>query len=93
MADPRPVRIREFADAVCELLDLPLAEHHRRTRVALPGLSEHQWSLLTRDHWYADDRVWESTGVPPGPGLAVRLAEAADWYRELLLGQDRIRTP
>ncbi|RJQ85584.1 hypothetical protein D5S19_13605 [Amycolatopsis panacis] len=41
---PQPVRIREFADAVCELLDLPrpvadlpLAEHHRRTWRHCPG--------------------------------------------------------
>ncbi|WP_281256048.1 hypothetical protein [Amycolatopsis australiensis] len=29
-------------------------------------------------------RIWELTGVSPGPGLAPRLAEAAGWYREAL---------
>ncbi|MFI5614930.1 NAD-dependent epimerase/dehydratase family protein [Amycolatopsis sp. NPDC051903] len=91
VADPRPVRVRQLVTAVCELLgepvpeaDLPVEEHRARTRAALPWLSEHQFSLLTRDHWYESGRVWTTTGVAPGPGLARRLADAADWYRESL---------
>jgi nucleoside-diphosphate-sugar epimerase len=89
VADPRPVRLRRLITGVCELLglplpttDLPLDEHRVRTRAALPTLTEHQYSLLTRDHWYESSRIWALTGVSPGPGLASRLAEAADWYRE-----------
>ncbi|MBB4689039.1 NAD-dependent epimerase/dehydratase family protein [Amycolatopsis jiangsuensis] len=100
VADPRPVRMRTLTGAVCGLLGLPLPakdlsldEHRARTRAALPWLTEHQWSLLTRDHWYASDRVWAVTGVPPGPGLPVRLAEAAGWYRKTLGTEDRIRRP
>ncbi|GLY44386.1 hypothetical protein Amsp01_104090 [Amycolatopsis sp. NBRC 101858] len=85
VADPQPVRIRGLVTAVCGLLDLPLpvadlplAEHRARTRAALPSLTDHQYSLLTRDHWYESSRIWELTGVTPRP----RLAEAADWYRE-----------
>ena len=87
VADPRPESIRTLVTAVCELLglplpaaDLPLAEHRARTRAALPSLTDHQYSLLTRDHWYESSRIWELTGVTPSP----RLAEAADWYRESL---------
>ncbi|MEV7046355.1 NAD-dependent epimerase/dehydratase family protein [Amycolatopsis sp. NPDC051061] len=91
VADPRPVRMRHLVTAVCELLDLPvpvadlpLAEHRARTRAALPTLTDHQYSLLTRDHWYESDRIWELTGVSPGPGFGPSLAEAAGWYRESL---------
>ncbi|HEY2059895.1 NAD-dependent epimerase/dehydratase family protein [Amycolatopsis sp. NBC_01480] len=90
-ADPRPVRVRSLLTSVCEALDLPLPaadlrldEHRARTRAALAWLSEHQYSLLTRDHWYESSRVWARTGESPGPGLDVRLAEAAYWYREVL---------
>ncbi|WIY03008.1 NAD-dependent epimerase/dehydratase family protein [Amycolatopsis mongoliensis] len=91
VADPRPVRMRRLVTAVCELLDLPvpvaelsLAEHRARTRAALPSLTDHQYSLLTRDHWYESDRIWELTGVSPGPGFGPSLAGAAAWYRESL---------
>ncbi|HET6709321.1 NAD-dependent epimerase/dehydratase family protein [Amycolatopsis sp.] len=91
VADPRPIRVRGLVTAMCELLglpvpvaDLPLAEHRARTRVALPSLSDHQYSLLTQDHWYESSRIWDRTGVSPGPGFGRRLAEAADWYRESL---------
>ncbi|QYN22231.1 NAD(P)-dependent oxidoreductase [Amycolatopsis sp. DSM 110486] len=95
VADPRPVRMRRLVTAVCDLLgeplpaaDLPLGEHRERTREALPWLSDHQYSLLTRDHWYESSRVWARTGVPTGPGLVARLAEAAQYYRETLF--DRV---
>jgi nucleoside-diphosphate-sugar epimerase len=91
VADPRPVRVRSLLTSVCEALDLPLPaadlrldEHRARTRAALAWLSDHQYSLLTRDHWYESSRVWARTGVSTGPGLTVRLAEAAHWYREVL---------
>lgn len=91
VADPRPVRVRSLLTSVCEALDLPLPaadlrldEHRARTRAALAWLSDHQYSLLTRDHWYESSRVWARTGESPGPGLTARLAEAAYWYREVL---------
>lgn len=91
VADPRPVRIRRLALAVCGLLglpvpaeDLPLDEHRARLREALPSLSDHQYSLLTQDHWYESSRVWALAGVSPGPGFGPRLEEAADWYRRAL---------
>jgi nucleoside-diphosphate-sugar epimerase len=88
---PEPVGYRDLITMVCELLavppprgDLPIAQHHLRTTAAMPQLSEHQYSLLTDDHWYASDRIWRFTGISPGPGLAQRLAEAAPWYRRHL---------
>ncbi|MGW2023237.1 NAD-dependent epimerase/dehydratase family protein [Streptomyces decoyicus] len=47
-----------------------------------PGkMSERQFSLLARDHWYRSDAVWEAAGCPAGPGALSRLGAAADWYR------------
>jgi hypothetical protein len=79
VADPRPVRVRQLVTAMCELLgvplpvvDLPLDEHRARTRAAMPSLSDHQYSLLTQDHWYESSRIWNLTGsglrTAPGGG-------------------------
>ncbi|MFD2474519.1 NAD-dependent epimerase/dehydratase family protein [Amycolatopsis silviterrae] len=87
VADPEPVRMRDLLETVCHLLDLPVPEHDlplREHRARTPWLSEHQWSLLTRDHWYDSSRVWAVTGVSRGPGFRVRLAQARNWYRETL---------
>ncbi|MFB9931100.1 NAD-dependent epimerase/dehydratase family protein [Amycolatopsis halotolerans] len=87
VADPEPVRMRELLEAVCTLLDLPIPSHDRplaEHRARTPWLSEHQRSLLTRDHWYASEKVWKVTGVSPGPGLGVRMAQSRNWYRETL---------
>ncbi|WP_367428497.1 NAD-dependent epimerase/dehydratase family protein [Streptomyces celluloflavus] len=47
-----------------------------------PGkMSERQFSLLARDHWYRSDSIWEAAGCPAGPGALSRLGEAAEWYR------------
>ncbi|WP_234440581.1 NAD(P)-dependent oxidoreductase [Streptomyces rimosus] len=49
---------------------------------AAPGrVSERQFALLARDHWYRSDEVWTAAACDPGPGPLARLAEAADWYR------------
>ncbi len=87
VADPRPVVMRDLLTAVCDLLDLPtplvdlsLTEHRARVRAAAPGVTDHQWSLATRDHWYDTDRIWTRTGVTPAP-FRQRLAEARAWYR------------
>ncbi len=91
VADPRPMRVLKLITAVCDLLnlpmpamDLPLDEHRARTRAAMPALTDHQYSLLTRDHWYESSRIWGLTGVSPGPGFSARFAEVADWYRDAL---------
>ncbi|MCW5253051.1 NAD-dependent epimerase/dehydratase family protein [Streptomyces sp. SHP 1-2] len=47
--------------------------------------------LIAEDHWYRSP-VWARTGCPAGPGHAVRLREAAPWYRSHLAG-DAVTAP
>ncbi len=48
-----------------------------------PGwVSERQFTLLARDHWYRADTAWRLAGIAPGPGPLARLGRAARWYRE-----------
>ncbi|MFG3262066.1 MULTISPECIES: NAD-dependent epimerase/dehydratase family protein [Streptomyces] len=48
-----------------------------------PGLvSERQFDLIGRDHWYRAEEIWELAAEPAGPGPLSRLADAAQWYRE-----------
>ncbi len=50
---------------------------------AAPGwVSERQFTLLARDHWYRADAAWELAGITPGPGPLSRIGPAAGWYRE-----------
>lgn len=52
---------------------------------SVPGrVSERQFALLARDHWYRSERAWRLADCPPGPGPLARLAEAAPWYRSHL---------
>lgn len=47
----------------------------------VPGaVSERQFALLARDHWYASEDVWRELACVPGPGPLARLAAAAPWY-------------
>ncbi|MEE1941971.1 NAD-dependent epimerase/dehydratase family protein [Streptomyces sp. TRM 70361] len=92
-ADPRPLSTERLLTAVCSMLSLPeprrvpIAEHRARTRRALPGLSEHQYVLLTEDHWYDAGRLWRRTGLKSGPGFDNRFAACAPWYvRQLTAG-------
>lgn len=87
-ADPRPVTMARLRSALHDLLGTPLptrtlppGEHRSRVRTALPALSDHQYALLTQDHWYDAAKLWTRTGRHPGPGLETRLAESRDWYR------------
>ncbi|RAJ69337.1 MULTISPECIES: NAD(P)-dependent oxidoreductase [unclassified Streptomyces] len=86
-ADPRPVPMSRLKSALHRILGTPLPsvtvsrdEHRARIRRALPALSDHQYALLTEDHWYDADKLWARTGQHPGPGLEPRLAESRDWY-------------
>ncbi|MGC7093601.1 NAD-dependent epimerase/dehydratase family protein [Amycolatopsis lurida] len=86
--DPRPVRMREVIGTVCRELgvrppsrNLGCAAHRERTRKVLPGLTDHQFALLAKDHWYESDRLWRRTELAPGGGFAEKFARSADWYR------------
>ncbi|MFB7669069.1 NAD-dependent epimerase/dehydratase family protein [Kitasatospora sp. NPDC056138] len=52
-------------------------------------VSERQFSLLARDHWYRSGEIWELADCPAGPGALARLGDAAPWYREHLAAAER----
>ncbi|MFJ9844472.1 NAD-dependent epimerase/dehydratase family protein [Kitasatospora sp. NPDC101155] len=91
-AHPTPVRVGELLDSLAALgllpvLDgpaLPWAECRRRL-AATPGrVSERQFTMIARDHWYRSEEIWRLAACPPGPGPLARLTEAASWYRTAL---------
>jgi nucleoside-diphosphate-sugar epimerase len=98
-AHPRPVPMDEVLLALHHHLGLPsprigevsAQEHRALVARAMPELSDHQYALLTQDHWYRGDRLWARAGEDPGPGFAARFAEAADWYADQLAGRERER--
>ncbi|WP_185911305.1 NAD(P)-dependent oxidoreductase [Streptomyces sp. WAC07149] len=86
---PVPVRTGDLLAELAELGVLPRVrsdlawEECLRLLRATPGaVSERQFSLLARDHWYRSDEVWTLAACPPGPGPLTRLRAAAPWYRE-----------
>ncbi|MET8753092.1 NAD-dependent epimerase/dehydratase family protein [Streptomyces sp. NPDC004667] len=88
---PSPVRTGEVLAELAELgvlpsVDTDLAWDECVSLLrATPGtVSERQFSLLARDHWYRSDEVWRVAHCPPGPGPVARLASAAPWYRGAL---------
>jgi 2-alkyl-3-oxoalkanoate reductase len=89
VSHPQPVSIRTLTTTLCDQLGLPLltcnlsaAVHRTLTRRAMPELTDHQFSLLSTDHWYDSRQIWRNTGVPCGPSPMYRLPSAVDWYRE-----------
>ncbi|MFD9860231.1 NAD-dependent epimerase/dehydratase family protein [Streptomyces alboflavus] len=64
--------------------DLSWDECVARLRATPGRVSERQFALLARDHWYRSDRVWEVAGCAPGPGPVECVGEAAGWYRALV---------
>ncbi|MFI9324933.1 NAD-dependent epimerase/dehydratase family protein [Kitasatospora aureofaciens] len=89
---PEPVRVGDLLAALarCGVLvaprgpDLPW-EECRRLLAANPGrVSERQFGLVARDHWYRSEEIWRVAGCPAGPGPLARIAAAAPWYREAL---------
>ncbi|GHE92552.1 hypothetical protein GCM10014715_56240 [Streptomyces spiralis] len=98
---PRPVPMDEVLLALHHRLGLPfprvgevsVQEHRALVARAVPGLSGHQYALLTQDHWYRGDRLWARVGEDPGPGFAARFAEAAGWYAGRLAGEARPGVP
>ncbi|MBD0692265.1 NAD-dependent epimerase/dehydratase family protein [Streptomyces sp. CBMA123] len=88
-AHPEPVRSAELLDALARLGLLPAPdgpalswEECLRLLAATPGrVSERQFVMIARDHWYRSDDIWRLAACPPGPGPLARLAGAAGWYR------------
>ncbi|MGA5358963.1 NAD-dependent epimerase/dehydratase family protein [Streptomyces purpurascens] len=89
---PVPVRIGDLMARLAELDVLPSAGPDdwawetclARLRETPGRMSERQFALLARDHWYESEQIWRLTGCAPGPGPLERLAGAAAWYREHL---------
>ncbi|MFE0583431.1 NAD-dependent epimerase/dehydratase family protein [Streptomyces sp. NPDC058874] len=87
---PEPVRNRDLMHALAAqgvLPERPAADWPWSRCVealaATPGwVSERQFTLLARDHWYRADAAWGLAGIDPGPGPLARLGRAAAWYRE-----------
>ncbi|WP_324786257.1 NAD-dependent epimerase/dehydratase family protein [Streptomyces sp. H51] len=88
---PRPVTVRSAATRLCRGLgvplpstDLPRSAHRELSSRLLPDLTPHQYGLLTDDYYYDSARVWERTGLTPGPGFGAGLAASLAWYRQHL---------
>ncbi|MFF5145063.1 NAD-dependent epimerase/dehydratase family protein [Streptomyces sp. NPDC013157] len=88
---PVPVRNRDLMARLAELDvlprpagDLPWDQCLARLREAPGRISERQFALLARDHWYESEEIWRLTGCAPGPGPLERLGGAAGWYRRQL---------
>ncbi|WP_328740488.1 NAD-dependent epimerase/dehydratase family protein [Streptomyces erythrochromogenes] len=87
---PEPVRNRDLMHALAGhgvLPERPAADwpwsRCLEALAATPGwVSERQFTLLARDHWYRADAAWRLAGIDPGPGPLDRLGRAAPWYRE-----------
>ncbi|KOX37811.1 MULTISPECIES: NAD-dependent epimerase/dehydratase family protein [unclassified Streptomyces] len=61
--------------------EMPWEECLRLLRASRSPLSERQFALLARDHWYDSAEIWRLAACPPGPGPLARLDAAAEWYR------------
>ncbi|MFI8203569.1 NAD-dependent epimerase/dehydratase family protein [Streptomyces sp. NPDC085937] len=93
-ADPRPVAADRLLAVLGRHLGVvvprgvvSVGEHRELVRRAVPDLSDHQYGLLTVDHWYRADRLWSRIGEGPGPGFEARFAEVARWYAAYLAGR------
>ncbi|SNX88260.1 nucleoside-diphosphate-sugar epimerase [Streptomyces sp. TLI_55] len=86
VADPRPLPMDELYAKMRAFLGLPMAqevppkEHRALVRQLVPDLSDHQYALLTEDCWFDTSRIWQRTGLHPGPGFEQRLAACSAWY-------------
>jgi len=97
---PEPVRIGDLLAALVAHEVLPARPDAdwswpvclERLR-AVPGrVTERQFALLARDHWYRGDEIWRLSACPPGPGPLHRLAAAAAWYRAFLRPAGTVRS-
>lgn len=89
---PTPVRNRDLMTRLAELDvlspvtgDLTWEQCLARLREVPGRISERQFALLARDHWYESEEIWRLAGCAPGPGPLDRLTEAAPWYRAHLV--------
>ncbi|WP_322872163.1 NAD-dependent epimerase/dehydratase family protein [Streptomyces goshikiensis] len=88
---PDPVSTGELLGALAHHGVLPAVSRElsweeclERLRARPTRVSERQFALVARDHWYDSREVWTAAGCPPGPGPLQRLAGSASWYRSRL---------
>ncbi|MFJ3528160.1 NAD-dependent epimerase/dehydratase family protein [Streptomyces sp. NPDC090132] len=86
---PEPVSCSEVLLTVLTELSLPWASteigvDEARARLAGVPYAKHHFEMLTVDHWFADERVWQDFGCEPGPDFRTSFAEHAPWYRKFL---------
>ncbi|MEE4491990.1 NAD-dependent epimerase/dehydratase family protein [Streptomyces sp. BE230] len=86
---PERVTCSELLSTVLGELGLPwagteIALGEARDRLAGVPYAMHHFGMLTVDHWFADERVWQDFGCAPGPGFRTSFAGHAPWYREFL---------
>ncbi|WP_051947622.1 NAD-dependent epimerase/dehydratase family protein [Streptomyces scabiei] len=86
VADPRPLPMDHLHTRLRTLLHLPparhttITEHRTQVRKHLPQLTDHQYALLTEDHYYDTTRIWHHTQLHPGPGFDTRFTTHTPWY-------------
>ncbi|MFI8996039.1 NAD-dependent epimerase/dehydratase family protein [Streptomyces sp. NPDC053542] len=93
-AHPEPVRLDALLDTLAGHGVLPEVPREAwdwqrcldRLREYPGAMSERQFELMAREHWYRSEEIWRLAGVPAGPGPLHRLAESAPWYAEYLAG-------
>ncbi|MEV6678505.1 NAD-dependent epimerase/dehydratase family protein [Streptomyces erythrochromogenes] len=87
---PEPVRNRDLMHALAghgvlpekPATDWPWSRCLEALATTPGWVSERQFTLLARDHWYRADAAWRLAGIDPGPGPLDRLGRTAPWYRE-----------
>jgi len=84
---PAPVATGQILQAISDRI-VPLELEPSVSRTAAEpimealGLTRHQINLITEDHWYNSEAIWEMAKVPPG---TFGISEAtASWYRDHL---------
>ncbi|MFJ3713258.1 NAD-dependent epimerase/dehydratase family protein (plasmid) [Streptomyces sp. NBC_01267] len=88
VSHPDPVSGAQLTAAVADQVGLPqgplldLAE--ARARLADSPVGLHHLAMLSTDHWFADEGLWDRLGCDPGRGFLEDLPDQAPWYREFL---------
>ncbi|WP_406194201.1 NAD-dependent epimerase/dehydratase family protein [Streptomyces europaeiscabiei] len=99
VAYPRPLRMDHLHTRLRTLLHLPparptpITEHRALVREHLPELTDHQYALLTKDHYYDTSRIWHHTRLHPGPGFDTRFTASTAWYAHHLNHHTRATPP
>ncbi|MDT7789590.1 MAG: hypothetical protein QOF58_8009 [Pseudonocardiales bacterium] len=64
---PQPQPAREIARTVARMFGDPIPDGAGRGT----GVPQRHLTMMTEDHWYRSDRIWQLTGVEPGPACTV----------------------